>query len=185
MSDIKAYTIAVEDAQLDDVKQRLSLTRFPDELDEAGWDMGAPLQDVKRLAEYWQSGYDWRAAEKKLNELPHFVTPIQCDGFAPLNIHFVHRPSQVKEAIPLLFIHGWPGHFNEVAKILGPLGDGDGVNTPAFHVVAPSLPNFGFSEAPRKRGFAMEQYAETLNRLMQKLGYDEYVTQGGMPEDTV
>lgn len=161
MADIKPYTISVDSTRIDDLKQRLSLARFPDELDEAAWDMGAPLADVKRLSEYWMDSYDWRATEEELNKLPHFVTDIQCDGFEPLAIHFVHQPSQVKGAIPLLFIHGWPGHFREVIKILGPLGDGDGVSSPAFHIVAPSLPNFGFSEGPKKRGFAMEQYAET------------------------
>ncbi|KAK8048395.1 hypothetical protein PG994_010125 [Apiospora phragmitis] len=181
MSDIKPYQIAVPGARLDDLKQRLSLAKFPDELDEAGWDLGAPLTDVKRLTQHWEQTYDWSAVEQMLNSmLPQFTTPVQCDdGFEPLAIHFVHRPSPVKTAIPLLFIHGWPGHFLEVSKILGPLGAGDGVETPAFHVVAPSLPNFGFSEGTKKRGFAMEQYAETMNKLMLKLGYNEYVTQGG------
>ncbi|OTA93227.1 hypothetical protein M434DRAFT_11767 [Hypoxylon sp. CO27-5] len=180
MAEIKPYTIAVDDQRLKDLKTRLSLAKFPDELDEAGWDMGAPLADVKRLTKYWEESYDWRKAEKELNKLPHFTTDIQCEGFEPLAIHFVHVRSQVKGAIPLLFIHGWPGHFEEVSKILKPLTEGgDGVEYPAFDVVAPSLPNFGFSEGPKKRGFAMEQYAETLNKLMLKLGYNEYVTQGG------
>jgi hypothetical protein len=179
MADIEPYSIAVPASAIDDLKQRLSLARFPDELDDAGWDMGSPLSDVKRLTQYWKDNYDWRATEKELNKLPQFITPIQCDGFEPLAIHFVHQPSQVKNAIPLLFIHGWPGSFMEVTKILGPLGEGDGINAPAFHIVAPSLPNFGFSESTKKRGFALAQYAETLNKLMLKLGYSEYVTQGG------
>ncbi|KAH6654250.1 microsomal epoxide hydrolase [Truncatella angustata] len=179
MADIKPYTISIPSSRVDDLKQRLDLARFPDELDEAGWDMGAPLQDVKRLTSYWKSTFDWKAAEKRLNEYPHFVTDIKCDGFEPLAVHFIHQESKVKNAIPLLFIHGWPGHFEEVLKIIKPLGDGDGINSPAFHIVAPSLPNFGFSEGPKKRGFAQEQYAETVNKLMLKLGYNEYVTQGG------
>ncbi|KAH9898954.1 alpha/beta-hydrolase [Xylariomycetidae sp. FL2044] len=179
MADIKPYTIKVDDARLEDLKLRLSLAKFPDELDEAGWDMGAPLADVKRLTRYWKDTYDWRKAERELNQMPHFVTDVQCEGFEPLAIHFVHVRSGVEGAVPLLFIHGWPGHFDEVRKILGPLTQGDGVTAPAFDVVAPSLPNFGFSEGPRKRGFALEQYAETMNKLMLKLGYDEYVTQGG------
>ncbi|ORY69756.1 microsomal epoxide hydrolase [Pseudomassariella vexata] len=179
MSDIKPYTISIESAKLADLQIRLSLVRFPDELDHADWDMGAPLTDIKRISRYWQDDFDWRIVEKELNKLPHFVTNIQCDGFDPLAIHFIHQPSPVKGAIPLLFIHGWPGHFNEVSKILKPLAEGDGVETPAFHIVAPSLPNFGFSEGVKKRGFAMEQYAATMNQLMLKLGYTEYVTQGG------
>jgi pimeloyl-ACP methyl ester carboxylesterase len=181
MADVKPYTISVDSSRIDDLKQRLSLARFPDELDGAEWDMGAPLADVQRLTKHWKDSYDWEAAEKKLNQLPQFVTDIQCDGFESLAVHFVHKTSKVKGAIPLLFIHGWPGHFLEVSKILGPLSEGDGVNTPAFHVVAPSLPNFGFSQGTKKRGFALEQYAETLNKLMLKLGYNEYVTQGGGP----
>lgn len=179
MADIKPYTISIPASRVDDLKQRLALARFPDELDGAGWDMGAPLEDVKRLTKYWTEKYDWRSAEQELNDLPHFITDIQCDGFESLAIHFIHQPSKVKNAIPLLFIHGWPGHFEEVIKILKPLGDGDGINSPAFHIVAPSLPNYGFSEGSKKRGFAQEQYAETLNKLMLKLGYKEYVTQGG------
>lgn len=179
MADIKPYTISVPGSAIDDLRQRLALTKYPDELDDAGWDMGVPLSDLKNLVQHWKDKYDWRAAEREMNKLPQFVTPIQCDGFEPLAIHFVHQPSKVKNAIPLLFVHGWPGNFLEVTKILGPLGDGDGVNTPAFHIVAPSLPNFGFSEGTKKRGFSLSQYAETMNKLMLKLGYDEYVTQGG------
>jgi len=187
MADIKPYTIAVSDSAIDDLKLRLSLARFPDELKGAGWDMGCPLDDIRRLTKHWQESYDWRAAEHELNKLPNYVTPIQCDGFEALDIHFVHMRSSNsrvgQKAIPLLFIHGWPGHFQEVIKILKPLteggGDDDDDKTPVFDVVAPSLPNFGFSQGTKKRGFALEQYAETLNKLMLKLGYDEYVTQGG------
>lgn len=179
MADIKPYTISIPSSKVEDLKKRLELATFPDELDDAAWDMGVPLADVQRLTQYWKDEYDWRAAEAKLNEFPHFISDIQCDGFEPLAIHFLHQKSKVENAIPLLFIHGWPGHFEEVLKIIKPLGDGDGINQPAFHVVAPSLPNFGFSEGTKKRGFAPEQYAETMNRLMHKLGYQTYVTQGG------
>ncbi|KAI0441730.1 microsomal epoxide hydrolase [Xylaria telfairii] len=180
MADIKPYTIAVSESQIQDLKTRLSLARFPDELDGAGWEMGSPLTDVRRLTKHWEETYDWKKAEKKLNELPHFVTDIQCEGFKPLAIHFIHIRSKVKGAIPLLWIHGWPGHFWEGVKLMKPLTEGgDGVQQPAFDLVVPSLPNFGFSEGPRERGFALAQYAETLNKLMLKLGYNEYVTQGG------
>ncbi|KAI1434356.1 microsomal epoxide hydrolase [Xylaria sp. CBS 124048] len=180
MSDIKPYKIDVDESKVESLKTRLSLSSFPDELDGAGWDMGAPLADVKRLAKHWEQSYDWRKAEKTLNELPNFVTEIQCDGFKPLAIHFVHIRSNVAGAIPLLWIHGWPGHFYEGSKIMKPLAEGgDGVQRPAFHLVAPSLPNFGFSEGTKERGFALTQYAETVNKLMLKLGYDEYVAQGG------
>jgi pimeloyl-ACP methyl ester carboxylesterase len=179
MADIKPYKISIASSRIADLKQRLSHAKFPDELDGAEWEMGVPLNDMKRLTNHWHTKYDWPSHEKELNKLPQFVTDIQCEGFEPLEIHFVHKRSNVENAIPLLFIHGWPGNFLEVTKILKPLTERDGVSTPAFHIVAPSLPNFGFSQGTKKRGFAMEQYAETMNNLMAKLGYDQYVTQGG------
>jgi hypothetical protein len=178
MSDIKNFTISIDDQGLNDLKQRLALARFPDELEDAAWDMGAPLSDVKRLVKYWQSDYDWKSTEKELNKLSQFTTTIQCEGFEPLSIHFVHAKSKVEGAIPLLFSHGWPGSFLEATKMLKPLTEGR-KGYPAFHVVVPSLPNFGFSEGPKSRGFNVAQYAETMHKLMMKLGYTEYVTQGG------
>ncbi|KAH8586608.1 microsomal epoxide hydrolase [Bisporella sp. PMI_857] len=177
MADIKPFTISIDAERLEDLKLRLSLARFPDELEEAGWDLGAPLSDVRRITEYWRKSYEWKTAEINLNKFPQFTTSIQADGFEPLNIHFVHMKSEVKGAIPLLFVHGWPGSFVEVTKILEPLTRGDG--GVAFDVIAPSLPNFGFSEGTSKRGFGFAQYAETMNKLMLRLGYKEYVTQGG------
>lgn len=106
MADIKPYQISVPDSEVERLRQKLSTASFPDELDEAGWTYGAPLADVKRLTSYWRDEFDWRKAEAKLNELPNFQTPIQADGFEPLNIHFVHQKSAIKEAIPLLFCHG-------------------------------------------------------------------------------
>ena len=181
MADIKPFKISIPDAGLEDLQARLSLAKFPkDELDGAGWDYGSPLQDVKRLTAYWREAYDWRKAEAELNTHPHFLTTIQCTGFEPLEIHFLHQRSHVADAIPLLFVHGWPGSFLEALKIYKPLSDpGPNSKAPAFHFVALSLPNYGFSEGSKKKGFAIAQYAETCNRLMLKLGYNEYVTQGG------
>ncbi|KAL8998535.1 MAG: hypothetical protein Q9188_006081 [Gyalolechia gomerana] len=176
MASIEPFSLSVPNAQLERLSQKLSTTNFPDELDEAGWDYGAPLADIKRLTKYWQDKYDWRKAEAKINELPNYKTPIDIDGFGTLDIHFVHQKSPVKDAIPLLFAHGWPGSFHEVSKILPLLTSSA---TPSFHVVAPSHPNFGFSSPVTKRGFALPQYAETCHKLMLKLGYPQYVTQGG------
>ncbi|PIL23387.1 hypothetical protein GSI_14698 [Ganoderma sinense ZZ0214-1] len=182
MSDITnpeaPFKLAVPDADIDLLHKRLDLVRFPDELDGAGWNYGAPLADVKRLAAHWKSGFDWRKAEAKINELPMFTRDIEVDGFGTLNVHYIHQVSDVKGAIPLLFVHGWPGHFLEVRKLL-PLLTAGGKDQPSFHVVAPSLPGFGFSEAPHKPGFKGQQYAELLNKLMLSLGYGEYVYQGG------
>jgi pimeloyl-ACP methyl ester carboxylesterase len=173
------YTIDVPDSAIDDLKQRLNLARFPDELDGAGWDLGAPLADIKRLTAYWRDEYDWRKSERKLNNLPNFHTSIHVQGFDPLSIHYLHSKSPIPTAIPLLYVHGWPGSFLEGTKILPLLSSGDGSSNPAFDVVVISLPNFGFSEAPSKRGFALNQYAECCHKLMLQLGYPQYVTQGG------
>ncbi|KAJ3516691.1 hypothetical protein NLJ89_g963 [Agrocybe chaxingu] len=175
----RPFEIEVTDEQLDLLKKKLALTTFPDELEDAGRDYGAPLADLKRLVARWQDGYDWRKHEKELNdELPQFKKEIHIGGFGDLDIHFVHKTSEVEGAIPLLFVHGWPGSFIEARKIL-PLLTQASPDHPSFHVVAFSLPGYGFSTAPKKKGFDIAQYAEVGNKLMLSLGYEEYVTQGG------
>ena len=179
MADIKPFTISIPDSELDDLKTRLSLARFPhDELEDAGWDYGSPLPDVKRLTSYWKDKFDWRKTEATLNKLPQYRSSIQCAGFEPLQTHFIHQPSNRPNAIPLLFVHGWPGSFVEVTKVISPLTSPSS-DQPAFHVVALSLPNYGFSTGSKKKGFSLRQYAETCHKLMMKLGYDQYCTQGG------
>ncbi|KAF2180283.1 alpha/beta-hydrolase [Zopfia rhizophila CBS 207.26] len=177
MASIEPYTIRVPDFELEKLREKLSHSTFPDELDGAGRDLGAPLSDIKRLVEHWRTTFDWRSHEKKLNRLAHYMVGIEVEGFGTLKIHFIHQKSDVKQAIPLLFCHGWPGSFIEVTKILDQLTVGGGTS-PAFHVVAISLPNFAFSKGPKKTGFSLAQYAETCHKLMLRLGYDEYVTQG-------
>ncbi|KAH9939031.1 alpha/beta-hydrolase [Epithele typhae] len=172
------FTLNVPDADLNLLRQKLKNTRFPDELDEAGWEYGVPLADVKRLVARWQDGFDWRESEAAINALPQFTRDIEVEGFGTLNIHYLHQKSEEKNAVPLLFVHGWPGHFLEVRKML-PLLTAKSADHPSFHVVAPSLPGFGFSENPKKKGFAHRQYAEAANKLMISLGYDQYVVQGG------
>ncbi|KAH9922660.1 alpha/beta-hydrolase [Fomitopsis serialis] len=172
------FTISVPDSEIELLRRKLEVTRLPDELDDAGWDYGAPLADVRRMVAYWKDGYDWRKAEAEINTLPQFTRDIEVDGFGALNIHYVHQKSTVENAVPLLFVHGWPGHFLEVRKML-PLLTAGSEDHPSFHVVALSLPNFGFSEAPKKKGFGSHQYAEVCNKLMLALGYSEYVVQGG------
>ncbi|RFU24501.1 hypothetical protein B7463_g11834, partial [Scytalidium lignicola] len=176
-STIKPFKINVPDSKITRLHQKLDLTDYPDELEDAGSSCGAPLSDIKRLANHWRNGFDWRKQEAKLNELSQFTMDVDVEGFETLNIHFVHEKSEIKGAIPLLFIHGWPGSFNEVTKILPLLKSSDG--GPAFHVVAPSLPNFGFSSRVTKKGFGFFQYAEALHKVMIGLGYDQYVVQGG------
>lgn len=133
---------------------------------------------MKRLTHHWVNGFDWRAAEAKLNKFPQYTTKIEIDGFGQQEVHFIHQPSVVKDAIPLLFVHGWPGSFIEVTRILPELVQG-GDSSPAFHVVAPSLIDFGFSSASKAKDFNIGQQAEALHKVMLALGYDEYIVQGG------
>jgi pimeloyl-ACP methyl ester carboxylesterase len=174
------YRISVPDEAIARLQAKLELTTFPDELEEAGWAYGAPLTDIKRLVARWKEGYDWRTAEKSLNDrLPQYTLDVEVEGFGTLNVHYVHKKSDRVNAIPLLFVHGWPGSFIEVFKIVNlltaPLGD----DAPAFHLVAPSLPGYAFSDNPKQKGFGLNQYAETCHKVMLALGYNEYVTQGG------
>ncbi|KAH6897522.1 epoxide hydrolase [Coprinopsis sp. MPI-PUGE-AT-0042] len=173
------FRIAVSDADIDLLNKKLQLTRFPDELEDSGRDYGAPLKDLQRLVAYWKGGYDWRKHEAALNaELPQFTRDVDIEGHGTLNVHYVHKKSQAVDAIPLLFVHGWPGSFFEVRKLL-PLLVETSPDHPSFHVVAISLPGYGFSEAPKKKGFEATQMAEVGHKIMLALGYNEYVAQGG------
>ncbi|KAJ7082960.1 Alpha/Beta hydrolase protein [Mycena epipterygia] len=173
------FKISIPDATIDRLQQKLNLTTLPDELEGSGWDYGVPLADIKRLVARWRDGYDWRHHEAQLNAtLPQFTRPISVEGHGTLTIHYIHQRSEVSGAIPLLFVHGWPGSFLEGRKIV-PLLTEKSQDQPSFHVVVLGLPGYGFSEAPSKKGFDMAQYAEVGNKLMLALGYNEYVTQGG------
>ncbi|KAK3068990.1 hypothetical protein LTR53_013012, partial [Teratosphaeriaceae sp. CCFEE 6253] len=153
-----SYTIAIPDEKIATLKQKLSQVTLPDELEGASHAYGAPLAEVRRLAKYWETSYDWRSHEARLNALPNFHTPITVDGFPALDIHYLHQTSDAPDAIPLLFCHGWPGSYVEVVKLLASLKHSS--NGVAFHVVAPSLPNFGWSEGVKQRGFGLKQYAD-------------------------
>lgn len=178
--DITPFTLAIPDSALEQLKNKLSNATFPSESDFSDdRDYGVSLSDVKRLTEYWKDGFDWRSYEAKLNKIPQFTTNISVDGYEELNIHFIHQKSSRPNSIPLLFVHGWPGSIVEVTKIIQSLSEPKGDDVPSFHVVAPSLPNFGFSDKVTKKAFGLKQYAETMHKVMLKLGYDKYVTQGG------
>ncbi|KAI0773251.1 alpha/beta-hydrolase [Trametes elegans] len=171
------FSLSVPHADLELLRTKLEIVRFPDELEGAGWDHGAPLADIKRLVSHWKEKFDWRKVEAEINKLPMFIRDIEVEGFGTLNIHYVHLKSEVVNAIPLLLVHGWPGHFLEEKKLF-PLLTSSSSEHPSFHVVALSLPGFGFSEAAHKPGFAGRQYAEVLNKLMLSLGYEEYAYHG-------
>src|SRR5262245_17770983 len=174
---IDSFRIAVEDAVLRDLNERLARTRWPDQIEGSGWEYGVPLDYMTQLVEHWQTKYDWRDEERKLNQLDQFVTKI--DG---LDIHFVHVRSKDKNPLPLAIVHGWPGSFVEFQKIIGPLTDPvahGGKAEDAFHVVCPSLPGFGISSRPNERGWSSQRMAEVMAKLMARLGYERYGAQGG------
>ncbi|KAG9099059.1 hypothetical protein FRC06_005699, partial [Ceratobasidium sp. 370] len=139
---IHPFNISVSDHDLTDLYKRLEHTRLPDELDlpiDQAWDWGMPLAVLKPVVEYWRTQYDWRAVEAKLNQtLPQFTTRIDSREHGPLTIHFVHKRSSDPKATPLLFVHGWPGNFLEVSKIIDELANPTDPKHPSFHVVAPS-----------------------------------------------
>ena len=164
---IEPFEIEVDDLVLDDLRDRLALTRFPDEIADTGWDYGIPLGYLRELVEYWRDEYDWRAQEAALNTLAQFRTPI--DG---TDIHFVHVRSETADAFPLLLMHGWPGSFVEFVDVIPKLRD-------AFHLVIPSLPGYGFSEPPRTTGWDPMRIADAFAELMARLGYERYGAQGG------
>ena len=174
---IVPFTIDVPEDVLDDLQARLADTRFPDELEGADWTYGANLAYMRELVAYWRDEYDWREQERRLNRFDHFKTNI--DG---LDVHFIHQRSANPDAFPLMVIHGWPGSFVEFHKIIEPLSDpashgGDPAD--AFHLVIPSIPGYGFSDRPREPGYNPERMAEIFVKLMDRLGYARYGTQGG------
>jgi epoxide hydrolase len=178
MSDaIRPFKLEVPQAELDDLQRRLAATRWPEKEAVPDWTQGSPLAKVQALVEHWQNGYDWRRAEKRLNDLGQFKTEI--DG---LDIHFLHVRSKHPNALPLLITHGWPGSVMEFMKVIGPLTDPEahgGKAEDAFHVIAPSLPGFGFSGKPTEKGWGIPKIAMAWITLMQRLGYDRWVAQGG------
>ena len=174
---VRPFTVDVPDAVLDDLRARLDNARLPDQLDGAGWTYGTDLDYLTGLLAYWRDGFDWRAQERRLNEFDQYKTVID-----DLDIHFIHQRSAEPDAIPLIITHGWPGSIAEFLKIIGPLTDPvahGGQAQDAFHVVAPSMPGYGFSDKPRAPGFGPEQIAEVNAALMARLGYDRYGIQGG------
>jgi microsomal epoxide hydrolase len=174
---MRPFRVDVPQDDLDELRRRLAATRWPGEVPGAGWDRGVPLEYLKELAEYWRTGFDWRAAERRLNRFPQFVTEI--DG---IDVHFLHARSPEPDATPLVITHGWPGSYAEFLDVVGPLTDpaahgGDPAD--AFHVVVPSIPGYGFSGHPTEAGWSTKRVGRAWAELMRQLGYERYVTQGG------
>lgn len=174
---IRPFEIVISDDTLNDLKQRLANTRWPEKETVDDWSQGIPLAYTQEVCDYWLNSYDWRAREALLNKYPQFMTELN-----GLDIHFIHARSSHPEARPLLLTHGWPGSMVEFQKVIGPLIDpvAHGGNAEdAFHVVCPALPGYGFSGKPSDTGWSIEKIAETWNQLMLRLDYDAYFAQGG------
>ena len=176
-SQIHSFTIDVADSDIEDLKRRLAATRMPDQIADTSWEYGTDYAYLADLLDYWQHDFDWKKQEAELNQFDQFKTEI--DGLA---IHFIHQRSPNPDAIPLMMVHGWPGSVAEFTKIIGPLTDPvahGGNAADSYHLIAPSLPGFGFSEKPNQAGYSAEKIAHILAALMQRLGYEHYGIAGG------
>jgi pimeloyl-ACP methyl ester carboxylesterase len=174
---VVASPVQVPDATLELLRRKLDLVRWPERETCDGWQQGVPLARAQALVDHWRQRYDWRRCESLLNGLGPHRTSI--DG---LGIHFLHVRSTHEHALPLLITHGWPGSVLEFRKVIGPLTEPErhgGRREDAFHVVAPSLPGYGFSDRPVGTGWTVERIAAAWAVLMQRLGYGRWVAQGG------
>jgi pimeloyl-ACP methyl ester carboxylesterase len=165
--DIRPFRVEVSDAVLDDLRDRLARTRWPDQIPGSGWDYGTDLAYLQDLCGYWETKFDWRAQEDRFNRWPHFLTDI--DG---QQIHFIHAKSDDPNALPLIMSHGWPGSVSEFLDVIEPLRE-------SFHVVVPSLPGYGWSGPTTQPGWDVKRVAQAWAALMARLGYDRYGAQGG------
>jgi pimeloyl-ACP methyl ester carboxylesterase len=163
--EIRPFRIAIPQSDVDDLRERLGRTRWTRPL--PGDKRGVAVDRLRELADYWRTGYDWRRQEAELNEFPQYLTEI--DGH---DVHFLHVRSSNPGAVPVVLTHGWPNSIVEFARMIGPLSR-------ECHVVVPSVPGFGFSQAPREPGWSTGRVAGMWAELMRRLGYDRYVVQGG------
>lgn len=179
--DVHAFEAHATDADLDDLRARLAAARLPEPETVHGaapgprrWDQGVPLADLVDVVTYWRTEYDWRSFEERLDRVGQFRTTID-----DLGIHFLHRRSARADATPLILTHGWPGSIAEFIDVVEELADPDDADAPAFHVVAPSLPGFGYSDKPAATGWGTEKIAAAWVELMGRLGYSRFLAHGG------
>ena len=177
MSDLTPFRIEVPDTAVADLRDRLARTRFPENETVDDWSQGVPLAYFKEIVTYWRDQYDMQRIAERLNPYPQFKTTL--DG---LGIHFLHIHSPEANALPLIMTHGWPGSVVEFLKVVGPLTDPaahGGAAADAFHLILPTLPGYGFSDRPTAPGWTVEKTAGAWAQLMARLGYGQYVAQGG------
>ena len=171
------FRVEVPEGDLEDLRRRLSSTRWPERETVDDWSQGVPLDYLREVAEHWRTAHDWRRAEADLNAVDQFVTDIEGHS-----IHFLHARSPHPDALPIVITHGWPGSVLEFRRVIAPLVDPTahaGQEADAFHVVCPSLPGFGFSSKPMAPGTGVPRIAELWTTLMERLGYERWVAQGG------
>jgi pimeloyl-ACP methyl ester carboxylesterase len=176
-TEIRLFRVDIPEEKLAELRRRIAATRWPSKELSTDRSQGVQLATIQELARYWQSEYDWRKAEAKLNALPQFATEI--DG---VDIHFLHVTSEHEDALPLIMTHGWPGSVVELLETVGPLTDPTahgGSAEDAFHLVLPSLPGYGLSAEPVEVGWDLGRTARAWAELMRRLGYTRYVAQGG------
>src|SRR2546425_9935363 len=176
-TDIRPFHVDTPEEKLAELRRRIAATRLPSREVVADRSQGVQLATIQELARYWETDYDWRKAEAKLNALPQFMNEI--DG---VDIHFIHVTSSHENALPLVMTHGWPGSVMELIDSVGPLTDPTahgGSAEDAFHLVLPSLPGYGFSGEPVEVGWDLGRTARAWAELMRRLGYTRYVAQGG------
>jgi pimeloyl-ACP methyl ester carboxylesterase len=174
---IRPFSVEVPEEALADLRRRLAQTRLPDRETVADYSQGVPLKTVEQLLRYWQTDYNWRKVEARINAVPNFITEI--DG---VDIHFIHARSKHENALPLIVTHGWPGSVIEQLKIIEPLTNPTahgGSASDAFHLVIPSIPGYGFSGKPTTTGWGPERIASAWITLIRRLGYEHFVAQGG------
>ncbi|KAH6638492.1 Alpha/Beta hydrolase protein [Boeremia exigua] len=175
MSNIRSFEISVPESLLEETKTKLRYARLDDGMNNVQWnDLEIGHVAFKEVVEFWRDDYDWRKHERYLNTFNHFRASITVPSFNALDIHFLHHRSSRPDAIPLIFVHGWPGSFLEATKLI-PLLTEPPEERQAFHVVAPSIPGYGFSEYSKKSGFGLAHHAECFALLMKELNYEQYV----------
>ncbi len=170
---MERFQVGIADDDVADLRRRLAATRWPDPAPAEDWEQGTDLAYLRELVDYWRADFDWRVQERRLNDLDHFVTEI--DG---QRVHFVHARSRHPGALPLVLSHGWPGSIIEFLDVFGPLTDPPDP-ADAFHVVAPSLPGYGFFGPVSEPGWHPRRIADAFTALMARLGYARYGVQGG------
>lgn len=174
MSAIRPFTLAVPQSELDDLKARIDMARWPEKEPVDDWSQGTPLAVLQDLVAYWRNDYDWRQCEARLNALGQFMTEIN-----GLDIHFLHVRSPRADAMPVVMTHGWPGSVIEFMGVINQLTNPDDPAAPAFHLVLPSLPGYGFSGKPTTTGWGVEKIGRAWGELMARLGYEKWFAQGG------